>query len=214
MPPAGVDGARSEGTRRRPLERSAGSSRRTPGFIARRRAPAQAVGRQGLEGPRPETAARGPEALDLEAEAREGGDATAEDLVLVLGRQRVPDLVAPAVQPDLVAGRRDVEEGLGIELGVQALHEEGRAQVERGEGLERARQPDGHGGVVADRALRGAALEVRGLAEVVEAEQDRVAQVAAHAGSPFATITGVDSRRSTWPRTAPCSSSTHPRPRA
>ncbi len=169
---------------------------------------------QGLERPRPEPAARRPEALDLEAEAREGGDAAAQELVLLVGRQRVPDLVAPAVQPDLVAGRGDVAQRLGIELGVQPLDEEGRAQVQRGERLERARQPDGHRGVVADRPLRGPALEVRRLAEVVEAEQDRVAQLAAHAGSPFATVTGVDSRRSTWPRTAPCSSSTHPRVRA
>ena len=78
----------------------------------------------------------------------------------------------------------------GIELGVQALDEEGRAQVQRGERIQRARQPDGHRRVRAARR-RAVALEVGGLAEVVEAQQDGVAQGAAHAGSPSATgVTG------------------------
>ena len=95
---------------------------------------------------------------------RERGDAAPEQLVLLGRRERVPDLVAPAVQPDLVAGRGDVAQGVGIELGVQALDEEGRAQVERGERLQRARQPDGDRRVVADRRARGPALEVGRLA--------------------------------------------------
>ena len=55
---------------------------------------------------------------------------------------------------------------------------------------------------------------LRRLAQVVEAQQDGVAQPAAHAGSPSATVTGLDARRCTCPRIAPWASSTHPRVRA
>ena len=139
-----------------------------------RRPPAStsaAVRGQGLEGPRPEP----PPGGRKPSTSRPSPDAATPrpGVVLLVGRQRVPALVAPAVQPDLVAGRRDVAQRVGIELGVEPLDEERRAQVERGERPARAaarRSPRG-------RAGRGA-LEVGGLAEVVEAQQDRVAQLA------------------------------------
>ena len=148
------------GVDRRPAEGQAGDGAGAPRALARGRAPAQTVRGQGLERPRPESAAGRTEALDLEAEARERADAAPEELVLLGRRERVPDLVAPAVQPDLVPGRGDGAQGLGIELGVQALDEERRAQVERGQGLQRAWQPDGDRRVVADR--RAARSRARG----------------------------------------------------
>ena len=125
--------------------------------------------------------------------ARQRGDAAAQQLVLLGRRQRVPALVAPAVQPDLVAGGRDVAQRLGIELGVEALDEEGRAQVQRGERLQRARSPTVTDGSSPMR--RRAVPRSRSAASPRLSKLSRTASrsVAAHAGSPFATgATGVD----------------------
>ena len=59
---------------------------------------------------RVELAARRAESARLEPERRERLDAPREDVALLVGRQRRPLLVAPAVEPELVPARGDLRE--------------------------------------------------------------------------------------------------------
>jgi hypothetical protein len=204
----------SRGGRRRPPASEREGRRGRPG-VRRARRPASTSAGRARPAPRrcaPQLAAGRPEALDLEAQPGERRHAAGQPLVLVACRQLVPALVAPAVHPDLVAGRRDVAQRLWIELGVEPLDEEGRPQVQRGERGERARQPDG------DRRMRAArrrAVDARGRRPRPGCRSSGGRRRAA----PRSRLLAVRDargrrRRSTWPRTAPCSSSTHPRVRA
>ena len=87
----------------------------------------------------------------------------------------MPRLVPPAVAGDLVPGRAQARERVRIQLAVEPLEEERRPQVLAREQAEQLRQALADGEVLAERlALRPRpALELRGLAEVVERDGDR-----------------------------------------
>ena len=85
--------------------------------------------------------------------------------------------MAPGVVADLVPGRVDLDQQLGVDLGVQPLDEEGRAEPARCELAEQRRQHPGRGRVVAQLGVGnlGAELDFGRLAEVVEGEAERAA---------------------------------------
>ena len=104
----------------------------------------------------------------------ERGVGAREQLALAPGVELRPLLVAPAVAGDLVAGGGEPGQRVGIELAVEPLDEEGRADVLRRQHAEQLRQRLADAEVLAQRLpLRPRpALELGRLAEVVEGDGD------------------------------------------
>ena len=107
-----------------------------------RRAVAQARPRAGPRGrPSPSCPPGGRMPGQLQPELCEGRDARGRGSRPARRRSRLgPLLVAPGVVGDLVARRRRSAQQLGVELGVQPLDEEGRAQPAAASSLEQRRQ--------------------------------------------------------------------------
>src|SRR5919108_707139 len=97
-------------------------------------------------------------------------DAAREHVRLLPGLEPGPLLVAPAVIADLVPRSGDRRQRLRIQLGVEPLDEERRAQPRLLEQREDPRQRPRHGEVPAERLALGvlAARQLGDLAEVVE----------------------------------------------
>ncbi len=118
--------------------------------------------------------ARRAEAARLEAQRPHPVDAPPQPVALRRGIERRPALVAPAVAGDLVPALPELAKGVRVELRVEPLDEERRAQAGVVERREHARQRLGHRVVRPERLVLGppAALEVARLPEVVEGDAD------------------------------------------
>ena len=154
-----------------------------------------------------ELAARRPEAHRSQPESVERAHPALEQLRLVAGVEPAPRLVAPAVVGHLVARGGDRRERVRIELRVEALDEERRAQTGLLERREDPRQRPGHGEVPAERLALGNSprCELGDLAEVVERERvdgDQVRSAATGFSSrptrSISTTTRSPSRSSTF----------------
>ncbi len=158
-----------------PLEGEQGDAVLDAGALARRRGVAQAGLAQDLDAARAQLAAGRAQAGQLEAQLGEGGDASRQVLGLLGGAQVAPLLVQPGVVGDLVAGRGDRAQRPGVELGVDALGEEGRGQIALGQLLQQRRQSRGGARCLVDP-------------EVVEAEAERAAGAARPGGTPASVL--------------------------
>ncbi len=150
---------------------------------------------------RAQLAPRRPHPPRFQPDRVEGGDPTGQVLGLLRRAQRPPLLVRPGVEADLVAAAVDLGEQVGVELGVQALEEEGCRQPACVEMVEDPRQGVLRGDVGAD--LRGVRIEdagadFGGLAEVVECQAKR----RSHTG-PIWTLTGAEPGSSARARAEP-----------
>ena len=161
-----------------PRERDVRQTATNAGCAPCRRAPSQAGLQQQRRRARVELAPRRAEAARLERQRRERLNAPREDVPFLLGRQRCPLLVPPAVEPEPVPARGDLRDRVRIQLGVDRLDEERRGQPMRLELVEQPRQRDRHRRVVSDRRVRWLhpALQGARLAEIVDRQDERARQ--------------------------------------